>query len=366
MNNTIINENGLLKINLDFLGDNYKKLKKNLKKSRIGCVLKSDAYGLGLVEVTKKLVKIGCQDFFLTNLGESLKVRKECNKSNIILLNGLINLTENEIKKIFHNKIIPTINSLDELKKFYELSKNQIPIPKVTLHFDTGINRLGIDQVETNQVIEYCKKFQIQVFCVMSHLASADEKQNQFNNEQNLKFKKIIKDFPDAIHSIANSHAIINLNKIEYNLVRTGGCVFGTIETKPFKNVVELYAKILQIKFIENSKQSYGYNQTFQSKTKKKIAIVAFGYADGYPRILSNVSYVYFKKKLPIIGSISMDYMIVDISELGENEIQVGDFVELIGNNILLSFVAKKSKTIPYEILNNIGNRVKKIYIENE
>ena len=64
--------------------------KKTLKKSRIGCVLKSDSYGLGLIEVTKKLVKIGCNDFFLTNLGESLKVRKECSKSNIILLNGLI------------------------------------------------------------------------------------------------------------------------------------------------------------------------------------------------------------------------------------------------------------------------------------
>tara|TARA_B100001559_G_C16477512_1_gene612094 strand:+ start:345 stop:1445 length:1101 start_codon:yes stop_codon:yes gene_type:complete len=366
MNNTIINENGLLKINLDFLGDNYNNLKNSLKKSRIGCVLKSDAYGLGLIEVTKKLLKIGCHDFFLTNLGESLKVRKECSKSNIILLNGLINLKENEIKKVFHNKIIPTINSLDELKKFYELSKSLSPIPKVTLHFDTGINRLGIGQEETNKVIEYCKKFQIQVFCVMSHLASADEKNNNFNNEQNLKFKKIIKDFPDAVHSIANSHAIVNLNKIEYDLVRTGGCVFGTIETKPFKNVVELYAKILQIKFIDNSSQSYGYNQTFQSKQQKKIAIVSFGYADGYPRVLSNISYVYFKKKLPIIGSISMDYMIVDISELEENEIKVGDFVELIGNNILLGFIAKKSKTIPYEILNNIGNRVKKIYIENE
>ena len=77
----------------------------------------------------------------------------------------------------------------------------------------------------------------------MSHLASADEKLNNFNNKQNLKFKKIIKQFPNAIHSIANSQAIINLNKIEYNLVRTGGCIFGTIESKPFKNVVELHAK---------------------------------------------------------------------------------------------------------------------------
>jgi alanine racemase len=365
MKNITINENGLLKINLGFLGDNYKNLKKTLKKSRIGCVLKSDAYGLGLVEVTKKLIKIGCRDFFLTTLDEALKVRKECRKSNIILLNGLINLKKSEIKKVFQNKIIATINSLDELKKFNELSKNLNTKPKTTLHFDTGINRLGIGEQEIIPVIEYCKKFRIKVFCVMSHLASADEKLNNFNNKQNLKFKKVIKHFPNAIHSIANSHAIMNLNKIEYNMIRTGGCVFGTIETKPFKSVVELHARILQIKLIDNSKKSYGYNQTFQSKQKKKIAIVAFGYADGYPRVLSNISYVYFKKKLPIIGTISMDYIIVDISELNESEIKVGDFVELIGNNIQLSFIAKKSKTIPYEILNNIGNRAKKIYIDN-
>ena len=365
MKKITINENGLLKINLGFLGDNYKNLKKTLKKSRIGCVLKSDAYGLGLVEITKKLIKIGCQDFFLTNLDEALKVRKECRKSNIILLNGLINLKKSEIKKVFQNKIIATINSPDELKKFNESSKNHSIKPKITLHFDTGINRLGIDEQEITPVIEYCKKFRIKVFCVMSHLASADEKLNNFNNKQNLKFKKVIKHFPNAIHSIANSHAIMNLKKIEYNLIRTGGCVFGTIETKPFKSVVELHARILQIKLIDNSKKSYGYNQTFQSKQKKKIAIVAFGYADGYPRVLSNISYVYFKKKLPIIGTISMDYIIVDISELNESEIKVGDFVELIGKNIQLSFIAKKSKTIPYEILNNIGNRAKKIYIDN-
>ena len=103
----------------------------------------------------------------------------------------------------------------------------------------------------------------------------------------------------------------------------------------------------------------------FNLNKKKRIAIIAFGYADGYPRILSNISYVFFKKKLPIIGLISMDYMTVDISGLDENEIKVGDFVELIGNHVLLSFIAKQSKTIPYEILNNIGNRAKKIYIDN-
>ena len=194
----------------------------------------------------------------------------------------------------------------------------------------------------------------------MSHLHLLMKSLIVLITNKNLKFK-IIKHFPNAIHSIANSQAIINLNKIEYNLIRTGGCIFGTIESKPFKNVVELYARILQIKLIDNSKKSYGYNQTFQSN-KKKIAIVAFGYADGYPRVLSNISYVYFKKTSNHWINF-MDYIIVDISELNESEIKVGDFVELIGNNILLSFIAEKSKTIPYEILNNIGNRAKKFIL---
>ena len=81
MNHTIINENALLKVNLSFLSDNYNYLRNCLKDSRIGCVLKSDAYGLGLINVTKKLIKIGCSDFFLTSLDETLKVRKECRKS---------------------------------------------------------------------------------------------------------------------------------------------------------------------------------------------------------------------------------------------------------------------------------------------
>ena len=359
----ILNKNGLLKINLNHLGNNYKNLKKILKKSRIGGVLKANAYGLGLNKIARKLLSLGCRDFFLTSLEESLAVRDESKNSNIILLNGIINLNENEIKKMLNFRIIPVINSLLELKKFYK-NYNESNEETIALHFDTGINRLGVTEREANEVINFCKKKKTKIFCIMSHLASADEPRNIMNKKQINKFEEIIQNFKESQHSLANSNGIINLKQIEFNIVRSGGCLFGTIENNHFKNIIELYARVLQIKDIECFHEIYGYNGTYQTRGKKRIAIIGFGYADGYPRILSNISYVFLKKRLPVIGSISMDYMTVDISKLKDKDIKVGDYVELIGKNIKLSEIAKKSHTIPYEILNNIGNRVKKIYID--
>ena len=90
---------------------------------------------------------------------------------------------------------------------------------------------------------------------------------------------------------------------------------------------------------------------------------MGLGYADGYPRLLSNNAEVFFKKRLSIIGTISMDYTIVDISKLGVGQIKVGDWVEFIGENINVKEISRKSQTIPYEILINICSRAKKQYI---
>ena len=106
----------------------------------------------------------------------------------------------------------------------------------------------------------------------------------------------------------------------------------------------------MQIKEINSNHEFFGYNATFQSKQKKRIAILGCGYADGYPRVLNNKSFA-FLKKLPILGSISMDYMTVDVTDLNRMEINVGDFIELIGDNISINEIAEKSNTIPYEIL---------------
>ena len=235
---------------------------------------------------------------------------------------------------------------------------------KLALHFDTGINRVGICSSEEEEVKKFCQEKKINVFCVMSHLVSSDEKKSIYNKLQKKKFEKITKSFPNSLHSLSNSNAILNFKEFNYGLVRSGGCIFGTLDNPKIKNVIEFFGKILQIRHVDSNHESFGYNATFQSFTKKRVAILGVGYADGFPRYLSNNSYAFFKKKLPIIGSISMDYTIIDISSLKNNEVKIGDWVELIGNNISLEEISLKAGTISYEILNSVGNRVKKSYID--
>ena len=361
----IINNNGLLKINLKNLSHNYNFLSKFVKPARVASVLKSNCYGLGLEKVAKKLVNLGCKDFFLTSFEEASTLKKITSEGNVILLNGIIGQTEKEIYNIFKSKIIPVINSLNELKEFYKYSKKFNVNHKLTLHFDTGINRIGIGRHEKKEVIDFCKKKKINIFCVMSHLISSDEINSRYNMIQKKRFENIIKFFPNSFHSLANSNAILNFKEFNYSLVRSGGCIFGTTNHLKIKNVIEFFGKVLQVRILHKDHQGYGYNATFQSYEKKKVAILGVGYADGLPRSLSNNSSAFFKKKkLPIIGSISMDYTIVDISNFSDNDVKVGDWIELIGNNISLEEVSLRAGTISYEILNSVGNRVKKSYID--
>ena len=111
------------------------------------------------------------------------------------------------------------------------------------------------------------------------------------------KFEEIINFFPNSLHSLSNSNAIINFKEFNYNLVRSGGSIFGTQNHQSIKNVIEFFGKVLQIRFFDNNHESFGYNATFQSYNKKKSCNFRVGYADGLPRSLSNNSYAFFKKK---------------------------------------------------------------------
>ncbi len=360
----IVNNNGLLEINLKNLEHNYKILKKTSSSTTVAAVLKSDCYGLGSERILKKLIELGCDHFFLTSLEESIFIRQKTKNTKVILLNGVINLTKRDFYKILNFKIIPVINSFDELKKFNSFLKKTNSSHPLIFHFDTGINRLGISEHDQRKIFDYCKINKFEIYLIMSHLASADEPNSQLNRIQQERFNKISKSFKNFRLSLANSHAAINFKYSMYDITRSGGALFGTIKNKNLKNIINFKSRILQIKEINSNHEFFGYNATFQSKQKRRIAILGCGYADGYPRILSNRSFAFFKKKLPILGSISMDYMTVEITDLKKSEINVGDFVELIGENISINEIAEKSNTIPYEILNNIGFRAKKIYID--
>lgn len=363
------NDLGKIIINLNSLESNYKIINRKIgDKSSIAAVLKSDAYGLGVNKIAQTLSKAGCDKFFVATLNEALKLRKIIQKDKIFILNGIISQNKNMLRKILSKKFIPVLNSINEIKRWVSfLESEKVKAPSI-LHFDTGMNRLGISFSELDEVLKILKEKKLKIFCIMTHLASADEKNNRTNDDQKKLFNSLKKKFPNTQFSIANSNAIFNLENFNFSFVRAGGALFGINPIQgitPIKNVVSLFAKIIQVRDIdEEPSRMVGYNSTYRIKSSMKIGVLGVGYADGYPRNLSNFGYaIYDNIKLPIIGRISMDYITVDLSNIKNHQLILGKWVELIGNNISIEELSNLSETIPYELLNNLGYRLKKKYI---
>ena len=353
----MISPSALLEVELKNIIYNYKYLSSLNKGQHTGATIKANAYGLGDKKIIKVLYKAGCRHFFLATLDEAIKLRQTFKYGYLYILNGI----KKSDFSIYLNKkkIIPIINSIQNIEEIISLNKKF----KVGVHIDTGINRLGIPISDLDR-FRISKK--ITIILVMSHLASADEKNNLYNNKQSNLFKKITnKYFKSNLKSLSNSAGIALGNNYHYNLVRPGIAIYGghnnTALKKKIKPVVKLIAEILQIKSLYKN-EFVGYNQTYCSKRKIIIAILGIGYADGIFRQLSNKGYVYYKKyKFRIIGRISMDTITIDITN-HEKLLKVGKFVELINHKNDIEKLAKSCDTISNEILTSISNRVIRVY----
>ena len=350
----MINESGILNINTKNLVYNYnffKKLKKNLI---VAPTIKANAYGLGDKKVFNLLLKNNCKHFFVATLNEGLKLKNKNKFVNIFILNGL---QDSNLIRFSKSNLIPVINSVEEYEK---IKKSGL---KFAIHIDTGINRLGIPMEKTNEIDFKNKNIKL----IISHLSSADEYKNNYNLKQKKIFSKLRKRLnnKNLIFSLANSHGAILHKSYLYDMIRPGIGIYGGFENaklgKNIKNVINFKGKIIQIKNIKKN-QYVGYNRTFKTNTKIKVAIIGLGYADGIPRSLSNNGYVYFKEnKFKIIGRISMDTFTVDISK-SCHDLNIGMYLDIINDEHKIDEFAKKCKTIPNEVLTSIGKRVYRKY----
>jgi len=356
----MITSNAILEIHKNNLLHNYISLSKVAKKSLTAAIIKANAYGLGDKEIYNILYKSGCRHFFLATLQEAIKIRKHSKRGNLYVLNGL----ENNDLKIFNKfQIIPILNSKEEINKFI-YSKYYKSKFKIGIHVDTGLNRLGIKIDDLKN--KFIKEIKLEI--LISHFASADELKNSYNKKQNQIFKKSFIFFKSIKYkSLSNSSGILNNKDFHYDMVRPGISLYGGSQNINFrkiiniKSVITLKGKILQVKTI-NKNEYIGYNQTFKTKKKIKVAVVGIGYGDGIPRILSNNGYLYFKDEIfKIIGKVSMDSITVDISK-SKKIIKPGKFMELINKKNTIDNLAKITGTISNEILTSISNRVKRIY----
>ena len=340
-----------------------------LKKSKnkiISPVIKADAYGIGAESLIKILIECGYKSFFLGNLSEGLEIRKKYKNAELFILNCGQPFNITYFKKY---KLIPVINSLKDLKLWSQHSSKK---DHCILHIDTGMNRLGINLQELKD-LSYKSYFKnINIKFIMSHFACAEDINNLMNKkqlEELLNCSKVLKEIckKEIKTSICNSSGIWLGKKYLLDIVRPGAAFLGISPTlhkkNPLKEAISLYAQITQIKEVKKN-DTIGYGRTLTIKKNTKIATLSIGYSNGLSRLLSNTGDVYINdKKLKILGRISMDLTVIDISIFKSGEVKNGDIVEIFGPNRSLEKFAKMNKTIPYEILCTMAKSNPKIII---
>ena len=343
----------VLNINLKKLVDNYNLLKKLSSPAIAAGVVKDDAYGLGAYEVAKALYEAGCRHFFIAHGSEGIDVRKAAPKATIFALQGI---GEDSLPYFVEHKITPVICSPDMLAFWHA---HKIDGIKPMIQVETGLNRLGFTITD----LEKLSKSELSEFSyVLSHLSCADEQAHFMNARQLENFKKIKnRFFPNTPATLSASDGVFLGHDFCFDITRLGAAMYG-INTAPYrenemKNILELKAPVLQVKSLEKG-EFVGYSATFRAPQDMKIAIVSIGYGDGVPRSLSNRGKVIFYENgktyfCPILGRVSMDNIICDVSTL--KSLKTGDFGYLINDDYTVDDVARDAGTIAYELISNIG-----------
>jgi len=346
-----------------------------VKDKKIISVVKADAYGHGAVEIAKELETLGSDYLAVATLEEGMELRIN-GISKPILIFGYI--FPKQVNYILDFSLIPTIYSLDfarELNNLCEIRKEKV---KVHIKIDTGMGRVGVLWQDSVDFIKNVMKFKnLIIEGLYAHFSTADESDKSFSKVQFERFQKVVDslkkegiEIPFKHHG--NSATVIDLPQYILDGVRCGIMLYGLKPSREIKNfnlhpVMSIKAKLIFIKNVsENTPISYG--RKYYTKKEATIGTLPLGYADGYPRLLSNKGIVIYRgKRVKVVGTVTMDQIMIDISKF-ENP-KIGEDVIILGKNgkeeVSADEIAKKCRTINYEIVTRIGKRMPKVYIKN-
>lgn len=354
----------LLIINLANIASNYLFLSKKLGNNTVcSAVVKDNAYGLGETEISTALYKAGCRDFFVTNLSQAIYLRSLFQDITIRVFFGV---KEKEEEEFFSNNLIPVLNSIQQLEIWNNYSHLKNAKLKSVINFNTGMNRWGLNLLDIKYINENNLLEGLKVDLVMSHLSCAWESKSENNFKQLNKFKEVCKFFPGVSYSFANSGGVFLGKEYHFDMARVGASLYGLcpIKTKnPLKNTITLLARILGIHEVD-SNFPIGYSGTCVLPLGSVVAIIPIGYFDGYITNFSNKSHCIVKNtRVPIVGSISMDMTIIDITKLKNKNVKVGDEVELIGDRITVDELNSACPNIGYQLLTSLNLKNNRKYI---
>ncbi|MBS0411217.1 MAG: alanine racemase [Proteobacteria bacterium] len=359
---------GQITVDLDALVANYRWLRDRAAPAAAGAVVKADAYGLGCEAVVGALVGAGCRTFFVAHLSEAFPVISTAPAAQVVILNGIWPGSE---PAAVAAGVVPVLNSVDQICAWRDAARAQGRPLKAMIQIDSGMSRLGLSEREVRWLEERPELFEtLDVLGFMSHLACADTPDHPANTAQGVALARALARLPRRPVSFANSAAVQALPCAHGDLVRCGLALYGvggvSGRPNPMRPVIALAGRVIQVRKV-GPDVGVGYGHDFLTRTATTIATVAIGYADGLARRLAGRAALYFgEARLPIIGRISMDSLMVDASALPSGSLRPGDLLEVIGAHQSLEDWAAQADTIPYEILTSLGRRLTRCYVGSD
>ena len=356
----------VLTIDLAALNSNFRLLQGMAPNADCAAVVKANAYGVGVDRVAPALQEAGCRIFFVATIDEAAALRGIIGvEPQIFVLCGLLSA---ELDPFLEFALTPVLNDLGQIERWAKWARTLERKLPAAIHFDTGMSRLGLPEVEARQLSENLAIIDdVDVKYVMSHLVSSEDPANPTNGLQLKRFSEIRTGMPLVPASLANSSGIFLGPEYHLDLVRPGVALYGANprpgQLNPMTEVVQLKAKIAQVRRVDTP-QTVGYGAAHRVTEPTKIATIPLGYADGYVRSLSGRGYCYIGGiRVPVVGRVSMDLITLDVTSVPDALARAGTEVDVIGGPISINELAEAGNTIAYELLTSLGSRYLREYL---
>ncbi|MCI6192853.1 MAG: alanine racemase [Megasphaera elsdenii] len=367
-------------IDLDAAAHNMRQIRKHVGPDvKIAAVVKANAYGHGSVELAKTFAENGADCFAVSSLDEAVELRRYAHIDKEIFILGHTDARRTE--ELLTYDIEPAVFNLKNAEFFSQEAQRLGKTLRVHIAVDTGMSRVGfqVNEFSVSEIKAIAALPNIEIRGMFTHFAVSDIKDKTFTREQYGHFRWMCKRMEEegihiALRHCCNSAAVLELPEYYCDMVRPGIIMYGCepspdVDIKPYdlRPVMSLRCCIAHVKLIDAG-ATVSYGRHYTAPSRRKIATLPVGYADGYSRILSGkVDVLYHGHRVPQVGAICMDQCMIDVS--GEANVHAGDEVVLFGRQgdsfIPIEEIAAVCGTINYEIMCNISRRVPRVYMKN-
>ena len=343
-------------------------VRENIGSAELLAVVKADAYGHGLIGVAQALAN-EAQLFGVANLEEAIQLRAMLPHSIIILGPAL----PEERSTIAERGFIPTVSTFEEAQEFSRLVRDKVVA--IGFKIDTGMGRMGVPEADALALFKQITALpKIKIHSVSTHLPVSNE-DAEYTRDELLRFGRDVKQLRAEVPGdykvhVLQSAGVLAFHGEIFDIVRAGIVLYGVSPLPEFqkllKPVMTWKTRIALVRDMPKG-SSISYGRTFITPRKMRIATLSVGYADGYPRHLSNRDTVVLIRgqRCPLLGRVTMDLMMIDVSKI--DNAQVGDEVVLMGHDgdeeISCAELAEHAGTITWEIITRIGSRVRRVYV---